>query len=64
MNVAIAYIFGVMSESIPSFDRRKRGVDADMRVGSVECRSVAGAIETGAVQLGRLFRVATIERGG
>ena len=64
MNVAIAYMFGVKRGSILNFDRRKRGVDADINVGIVECRIAVGARENGNVQLGRLFRVATIDRGG
>ena len=64
MNVAIAYMVGVISGSIPNFARRNRGVDADINVGSVECRTAVGAIENGNVQLGRLLRVAKIDRGG
>ena len=63
-NVAIAYEFGVSRASIPRFDRRNRGVDADIKVGKVECRSVVGAIENGNVQLGSVFKVASIDRGG
>lgn len=39
-------------------------MDADIKVGSVECSSVAGAIENGTVQFGRVLRVASIDRGG
>ena len=49
---------------MPSFDRKKRGVDAEIRVGRVECRMVVGAIENGNVQLGRVLRVAIMDRGG
>lgn len=35
-----------------------------MRVGSVECRMVVGAIEKGSNHVGRLFKVAMMERGG
>jgi len=64
VNVAMAYIFGVSNGSIPSFERKKRGVDAEMNVGSAECRIVGGAMENGNVQLGRLLSVARIDRGG
>ena len=49
---------------MPSFDRKKRGVDAEIRVGRVECSMVVGAIDNGNVQLGRVLRVAMIDRGG
>ena len=64
MNVAMEYMFGVRSGSMLSFDLRNKGVDAEMRVGRVECRSAIGAIEIGSVQLGRVWRVAMIDRGG
>ena len=57
-------MFGVKSGSIPNLDRRKSGVDADINVGIVECRSAVGAREKGNVQLGRVFKVASIDRGG
>ena len=63
MNVATEYMFGVNSGSMLSFDLRNKGVDAETRVGRVECRIDIGAIENGSVQLGRVWRVATIDRG-
>ena len=62
--VAMVYIFGVRSGSIPNRERRNRGVDADIRVGRVEWRKVTGAMERGNVQEGRDCRVGTSERGG
>lgn len=53
-----------MSGSIPSFERRKRGVDADISVGRVEWMIAVGASEKGRVQLGRVWMVAMMERGG
>ena len=52
------------SGSTPSLFRRTRGVDADISVGSVECKIAVGAIENGRIHVGRLFKVAIIERGG
>ncbi len=50
--------------SIPSFERRKRGKEAERRVGRVEWRSVTGAIAQGRVQEDRDWRVESMERGG
>ena len=58
------YIVGVVIGSMPSLFRRNRGVDADMNVGRVEWRIAVGARENGSVHVGRVFRVARIERGG
>ena len=60
----ILYNVGVNNGSMPSLFRRTRGVDADIRVGSVECKIAVGASENGSVHVGRVFRVAMIERGG
>lgn len=59
-----AYRFGVRNGSIPIFDRRKSGVEAEIKVGTVECKIVVGAIERGSVHEGRVWRVARIDRGG
>jgi len=64
MKVAIAYMAGVMYGSMPSFDLKNKGVDAEIRVGNVEWRSTVGAMENGNVQLGNVLRVASIDRGG
>ena len=63
-NVAMVYIFGVNKGSMPIFDLSNRGVDTDIRVGSVECRIAVGAIENGSVQLGSVWRTAIIDLGG
>ena len=39
-------------------------MDTEMKVGNVECRMVAGAIENGSVQLGNALSVDIIDRGG
>ena len=52
MTVAMEYMFGVSSGSMLNFDLRNKGVDAETKVGSVECRTAIGAIENGSVQLG------------
>lgn len=49
---------------MPSFDLKNNGMDAEMKVGKVEWRSAVGAMEKGNVQLGKVPRVARIERGG
>lgn len=54
MKVPMAYRFGVSNGSMPSFDRKKRGVDAEISVGRVECKNAVGAIEKGRVQLGKV----------
>ena len=64
MNVAMEYMFGVNKGSMLNFDLRNKGVDAETRVGRVECRIAIGATENGSVQLGSVWRVATIDRGG
>lgn len=53
MKVPMAYILGVSNGSMLMFDRRNRGVDAEISVGKVECKNAAGAIEKGKVQLCR-----------
>lgn len=63
MNVATEYIFGVSNGSMLNFDLRNKGVDAETRVGRVECRIAIGAIENGSVQLGNVWRVPIIDRG-
>lgn len=63
-NVARAYMLGVSTGSIPSRERRKMGVEAEMRVGSVECRKVPTAMEGGTIHEGRDFSVGMRERGG
>ncbi len=55
---------GVTNGSMPSFDRNNSGVDAEINVGKVEWSSAVGAIENGNVQLGKVLRVASIDRGG
>lgn len=49
---------------MPSLERRNKGVEAEIRVGIVECSMAAGAIEKGNVQLGSVFKVASIDLGG
>ena len=49
---------------MPNLERRNNGVEADISVGIVEFRIAAGAIEKGNVQLGSVFRVASIDLGG
>ncbi len=60
----MAYKFGFNNGSMPSFDLKNSGVDAEMSVGRVECKNAVGAIEKGKVQLGRVCMVASMERGG
>ena len=62
--VAIEYRFGVMRGSMPIFDLRNNGADAEMNVGRVECISAVGAREKGSVQLGSVLILAMMERGG
>ena len=57
-------MFGVSNGSILNFDLKNKGVDAETKVGRVECRIAIGAIENGSVQLGNVWRVAMIDRGG
>ena len=64
MKVATAYKFGVSSGSIFNFDRRNKGSDVEMKVGSIECKIVIGAIEIGSIQDGSVCRVDMIDRGG
>ena len=47
-----------------NFDLKNRGVDAETKVGRVDCRIAIGAIENGSVQLGSVWRVPKIDRGG
>ena len=49
-NVAIEYILGVSTGSMPNRERRKSGVEAEISVERVEWRSVTGAIENGRTQ--------------
>ena len=63
MNVATEYMFGVSSGSMFNFDLRNKGVDAETKVGRVECKNATGAIEKGSVQLGNVWRVPMIDRG-
>ena len=53
-----------MTGSRPRRERRKRGVNADTRVGIMEWRIVAGAIEAGMIQEGRVLSKGMRERGG
>ena len=46
-----------------NFDLKNNGVEAETKVGRVECRNAIGAIENGSVQLGNVWRVPIIERG-
>ncbi len=55
---------GVTNGSMPSFDLNNRGVDAEINVGKVEWSNAVGAIDKGNVQLGKVLRVASIDRGG
>lgn len=64
VNVATEYKFGVSTASTPSFDRRNKGVDTDINVGSVACKIVTGAIQNGSVHDDRDLRVDAIDRGG
>lgn len=64
MNVATAYMFGVSSGSMLSFERRKSGNDVEISVGSVECKNVTGAIDHGKVQDDRVFKVDKTDLGG
>ena len=47
--MAAAYVVGVMTGSMPRRVRRMNGVEAEIRVGRVECMNVAGAIEIGGI---------------
>ena len=49
---------------MPNFDLKNSGVEADKRVGRVECNRVAGASENGRVQEEREWSVGIIDRGG
>ena len=49
---------------MPSLERRNKGVEAEIRVGIVELSIATGAIEKGNVQLGSVFKVASIDLGG
>jgi len=60
----MAYMFGVRTGSMPSRERRKTGVEAEIRVGRVECRKVATATEGGTIHDGRDLSVVVRERGG
>ena len=57
-------MLGVRTGSIPRFERRNRGEEADMKVGKAEWRKVTGAIESGRIQLERDWRAESSERGG
>lgn len=46
-----------------NFDLKNNGVDAETKVGRVECKTAIGAIEKGSVQLGNVWRVPMIDRG-
>ena len=50
--------------SILNLERRNKGVETDISVGNVEFSIAAGAIEKGNVQLGSVFKVASIDLGG
>ena len=60
--VAAAYAVGVITGSRPRRDLRSRGVDAEISVGSVECRKVTGAIDAGSAQEPRDLMVDKVER--
>lgn len=64
MNIARSYMVGVTTGSTLSFERRNRGSEADMKVGSVECRNVTGAIDQGNVQDESVLRVDITDLGG
>lgn len=49
---------------MPSLERRNNGVEAEISVGIVEFSIAAGRIEKGNVQLGSVFKVASIDLGG
>ena len=55
---------GVKRGSTPSFERRKRGRDAEIRVERVEWRKVTGAMAQGMVHEVRDCSVESMERGG
>ena len=59
----MAYMFGVRTGSMPRRDRRKRGVQAERRVGRVEWRRVTGAMEKGRVHDGRDCNVGSRDLG-
>lgn len=60
----MVYRLGFRTGSTPSFDRRKSGVDADIKVGIVAFRIVTGAIENGRVQELNDLKVERTDRGG
>lgn len=62
--IARAYTLGVNTGSTLSFERRNKGSEADMKVGSVECRKVTGAIDHGNVQDESVLRVDITDLGG
>ncbi len=64
IKVAIVYRFGLRSGSTPSFDRKNKGVDADMKVGIIAFKIVTGAIESGRDQEFNDFNADRIDRGG
>ena len=49
---------------MPNFERKNRGVDAEMKVGIIEWRIVDGAIESGRIHDGRALRAVKKDRGG
>ena len=63
-NVAREYMLGVRIGSTPRRARRKRGVEADIKVGTMEWRMVTGAMENGRVQDGRDCNVGRRDLGG
>ena len=62
--VDIAYRFGVVNDSMPKLDFKNRGIDAEINAGSAECKIVGKVSVKGGVQLGRVRKVASIDRGG
>ena len=59
----IAYRFGVKRGSIPSLERKKRGVDAEIKVGVTAYKVVIGASDKEHIQEGKVYSVPIIERG-
>jgi hypothetical protein len=64
IKVAIVCKFGFSTGSTPSFDRRNRGVEADINVGIIAFKIVIGAIAKGRVQELKDLRTDRMDRGG
>lgn len=62
-NVHIEYAVGVRTGSMRKFERRKSGVDVEIRVGSVLCNKVGAMSELGQSHDLRLRRHGRMARG-